>query len=55
MANMSLRTICLAYKKINPHDDILTADKKEVRNIEKQNLILVAICGIKDPLREGVI
>ncbi len=54
MADKALRTICLAYKTISKKSDIQSKDEKGVRNIEKSDLILVAICGIKDILREGV-
>lgn len=54
MADNALRTICLAYRQLNPGEDIQKKDQKGVREIETHDLILVGICGIKDPLRAGV-
>lgn len=35
MANKSLRTLCLAYKKLRPTSDLETKDQKGVFEIEK--------------------
>jgi magnesium-transporting ATPase (P-type) len=48
MANKSLRTLCIAYKKISDNDDFVTKDEKGVFEIEKSNLILLAIIGVQD-------
>lgn len=50
-----MRTICLAYKELGSNiQDVEPTDLKGVREIEKQDLILVAIIGIRDNLRDGV-
>ena len=54
MAESALRTICLAYKKIENKENVESRDERQVRDIEKNNLTLLLICGIKDILREGV-
>lgn len=54
MADKALRTICLAYKMLPKKTDLQSKDDKGVRTVEKSDLILVAICGIKDILRVGV-
>lgn len=54
MANGALRTLCIAYKEIGVRDDLVTQDDKGVFDIEKSNLILVGVLGIKDILRQEV-
>jgi Ca2+ transporting ATPase len=54
MAESSLRTLCLAYKKIGAKDDIEAKDEKGVFNIEKNKLIVVAILGVRDIPRKEV-
>ena len=51
MAKKALRTICLAYKNIPNSADVTTKDEKGVYNIEKNDLILLAVLGIKDIIR----
>ena len=45
-ANQSLRTILIAYKEINTIPDTF----EEMEN----DLIIIGVVGIKDPLREGI-
>jgi P-type Ca2+ transporter type 2B len=54
MAENSLRTLCLAYKKISGHDSFENKDKRGVYEIEKNNFILIAIVGVKDMPRPEV-
>ena len=54
MAENSLRTLCLGYKKLSAHDDLETKDKKGVYECEKSNIILLAIIGVRDNPREEV-
>ena len=54
MANKSLRTLCIAYKKISDNDDFVSKDEKGVFEIEKSNLILLAIIGVQDIPRAEV-
>lgn len=54
MAQNSLRTLCLAYKKISNHDNFETKDKRGVYEVEKNNLILIAIVGVRDVPRPEV-
>jgi len=49
-----LRTICIAYKYLNGNEDLNVKDDKGVYEIEKGDLTLLAILGIKDILREEV-
>lgn len=51
LASDGLRTLCIAYKEVDEPFD--TSDANEVTNAEK-NSILIAIVGIKDPLRPEV-
>ena len=53
MANMALRTICLAYRDLDGSEDIIRQDNKIFR-VESENLTFLAIFGIQDTLREGV-
>jgi len=54
MAENSLRTLCLAYKKLQAHDDLELKDEKGVFEIEKQNLVILAILGVQDIPRKEV-
>ena len=54
MANSALRTLCIAYKEIGERDDLVTQDDKGVFDIEKNNLIMIGVLGIKDILRQEV-
>ena len=54
MANKSLRTLCLAYKKLRPTSDLETKDDKGVFEIEKSELVCIAIIGVKDIPRPEV-
>jgi Ca2+ transporting ATPase len=54
MASLALRTLCLAYKDIEPNDDLEASDANGIHEIEKNNLILFCIVGIKDVLRPNV-
>jgi magnesium-transporting ATPase (P-type) len=48
MAEKSLRTLCFAYKKLRAADDIESKDEKGVFDVEKQNLVCLALLGVKD-------
>ena len=49
-----MRTIAISFKEITGKEDKETKDSKGIRNIEKTDMILFGICGIEDPLRDGV-
>lgn len=51
MANKSLRTLCIGYKKLGPHDDLETKDEKGVFVAEKKDFIVLAIIGVQDIAR----
>lgn len=54
MAQKSLRTIGIAYKNLTGEEDRKSKDEKGVYEIEKNDLTLLAIIGIKDVLRPEV-
>lgn len=54
MAENSLRTLGLAFKKLSGHDNFEDKDKRGVFEVEKQNLILIAIVGVRDTPRPEV-
>lgn len=54
MAERSLRTLCLGYKKLSAHDDLENKDSRGVYNCEKENIILLAIIGVRDIPRKEV-
>lgn len=54
MAENSLRTICLAYKKLSPHDDLEDQDSKGIYKFEKENMVLLAVLGVRDIPRKEV-
>ena len=54
MANKSLRTLCIGYKKLGVHDDIETKDNKGVFDAEKKDFIVLAIIGVQDIPRPEV-
>jgi len=47
MAEESLRTLCLAYKDIGL-EDLETSDNHGVYDVEKRNMVFIAIIGVKD-------
>lgn len=60
-ADQALRTICIAYKDIEKEDaknfdyKITYEDpKREVYPLEEDNMILIAVIGIRDILKDGV-
>lgn len=53
MATESLRTLCLAYKRIEPNFNE-DKDSNGVYEIEKTGLVLIAIVGVKDVPRPEV-
>lgn len=53
-ANAALRTLCFACKELSEHETQGVRVKKTQPEIPDQNLICLAIVGIKDPLRPGV-
>jgi P-type Ca2+ transporter type 2B len=54
MAQSSLRTLCLAYKPINNHSNLEKKDSKGVFEIEKNELIMLCILGVRDIPRKEV-
>lgn len=54
MANKSLRTLCIGYKKLGPHDDLETKDSKGIFDAEKRDFIVLAIIGVQDIPRPEV-
>lgn len=55
LAGQALRTIVLAYKEVDlVNDDLISEDDKGVKKIEAEGLIIYAILGIKDILRQEV-
>lgn len=54
MASNALRTIVLAYRDLDGSENLSTKDDKGVYEVEKNNLTMFAIFGIKDILREEV-
>jgi magnesium-transporting ATPase (P-type) len=54
MANKSLRTLCIGYKKLGAHDDLETKDDKGVFDAEKRDFIVLAIIGVQDIPRPEV-
>jgi Ca2+-transporting ATPase len=51
-ANSALRTLCFAYRDVSPSEVEELAIK--TTKLPDQNLICIAIVGIKDPCRFGV-
>ena len=54
MATKALRTIVIAFRDLTGSEDTNTKDDKGVFMIEKSNLTLLAVFGIKDILRQEV-
>ena len=54
MASNALRTLCVAFKSVDRDEDFKSKDSKGVFSIEKNNLTLFCVLGIKDILREEV-
>lgn len=54
MAENSLRTLCFGYKKLSAHDDLESKDQRGVFECEKENIILIAVIGVKDIPRKEV-
>jgi Ca2+ transporting ATPase len=54
LAGHALRTIVCGYKEIDANEDHESADANNVHEIEKNNIILTGILGIKDILRPEV-
>ncbi|EFC49956.1 predicted protein [Naegleria gruberi] len=60
MANQGLRTICLAYRDVNPEVDFSSREEETtyLDNLDpvslEENLICIGVVGIKDPLRPEV-
>ncbi|MCO5561628.1 hypothetical protein L7F22_015249 [Adiantum nelumboides] len=53
-ANSALRTLCFACRELAEHEAQVLRVKTAQPEIPDQNLICLAIVGIKDPLRPGV-
>ncbi|KAL9656167.1 hypothetical protein ABK040_007784 [Willaertia magna] len=60
MANQGLRTLCLAYRDVDPSYDFnsLEEENNYLQNLDpstiEEDLVCIAIVGIKDPLRPEV-
>ena len=54
MAGKALRTLCIAYKNVSGSEDTSAKDDKGIFDIEKSNLTLFCVIGIKDILRQEV-
>ncbi len=54
MSQKALRTKMLAYKDLSLNEDINSKDQISVYDIEKKDLICMAILGMGDNLRDGV-
>ena len=54
MAQSSLRTLCLAYKPISETENITSKDQKGVFEVEKNNLTMLCILGVRDIPRKEV-
>ena len=56
MTNRGLRVLCIAYKQVISFEEVISSSKDSdgVRSIEKDNFILLAQFGIKDPIRDDV-
>lgn len=54
MATKSLRTLCIGYKKLNSKDDFTIKDEKGIYDIEKSNMTLIAVIGVRDNPRKEV-
>jgi P-type Ca2+ transporter type 2B len=54
MAENSLRTLCLGYKKLTARDDLEAKDAKGIFECEKEGIVLVAIIGVRDIPRKEV-
>jgi Ca2+ transporting ATPase len=55
MATRSLRTLCLGYRKVDQRDlsdDINKKDDKGIYKVEKENIILLAVLGVRDNPRQ---
>jgi Ca2+ transporting ATPase len=54
MASKALRTIGFAYREIHGKEDLISKDEKNVYLVEKKDLVLLGIFGIKDIIRPEV-
>lgn len=54
MTEKALRVIALAYKDVYDSCDINSIDCDGFPDLEKQNLVLIGLAGLRDPLREEV-
>jgi P-type Ca2+ transporter type 2B len=55
MATRSLRTLCLGYRKVDErdlNDDVNKKDDKGIYKVEKENIILLAVLGVRDNPRQ---
>jgi Ca2+-transporting ATPase len=52
--NKGLRTILLAFRDLPTDMDHLEKDEENVPMVEKQDLTLISIVAILDPVKEGV-
>jgi P-type Ca2+ transporter type 2B len=54
MAESSLRTLCLAYKPISDTENVESKDQKGIYEVEKNNLTMLCILGVRDIPRQEV-
>ena len=54
MAEKSLRTLCFAYKRLSNDDNLEAKDDRGIFNVEKNDLIVIALLGVKDIARQEV-
>ena len=54
MAESSLRTLCIAYKRVGKASNMETKDERGVFEIEKSEFVLLAILGVRDIPRKEV-
>lgn len=54
MAEDSLRTLGIAYKKLAAHDDLESKDKRGIYEVEKDKLTVLGILGVMDLERPEV-
>ena len=54
MAQNSLRTLCIGYKKLAAHDDLEKKNDKGVFDCEQSNITLISVIGVRDNPRKEV-
>ena len=54
MAEESLRTLCLAYREVGENQNLDAKDDKGVYEVEKKQLVMLCILGVRDIPRPEV-